>query len=260
MLSKIQTAKGAEQLSKQYNDSSAPLQETRLNLWLKVGAVLLVVALVVGWFQVNQVGTQTFALGGYWGTVRVTSTGFRVSTIVQQLLSLTSASTTSILGTIINLGLIILGFVALLSILLVRKRAFKLASYVLLVLFVASVVLVLLQGATLSSWFLVTTSTFYVKLGDFVMGATIIIFLLASFEAKEETVTTEAAKPTSISTGTQVMRVVRCHACPMGGVCREANVEASYRLESPLKARSGEDYYAEMLRVTMNCPLKKNLQ
>ena len=251
--------KGAGELSKQFNGSSAPLQDTKLNLWLKVGAVLLVVALVVSWFQVNQVGTQTFALGGYWGTVRMTSTGLRVSTIVQQLLSIASASMTSILGTIINLGLIVLGFVALLSILMLRQRTFRLASYVLLVFFVASVVLALLQGATLSSWLLVTASTFFVKVGDFIMGATIIIFLLASFEAQEETMPAEAAKPTLIAAGTQAQRVVRCHVCPMRGVCREANAEASYKLESPLRARSGEDYYAEMLRVTMNCPLKKNL-
>jgi hypothetical protein len=98
------------------------------------------------------------------------------------------------------------------------------------------------------------TGACVVALGDFVMGTTIIIFLLTSFEAKEETVQAKAVKPTFVSTGTQALRVVRCHSCPIRGICREANVKASYRLESPLKARSGEDYYAEMLRVTMNCP------
>jgi Ca2+/Na+ antiporter len=228
-------------------------------LWLKIGAVLLVVALAVSWFQVNQTGTQTFALGGYWGTVRTTSTGLRVSTVVQQMGS-ASSSITDVLGAVIDLGVVILGFVALLSMLMHRERAFKLTSMALLVFFVASVVLVFLQGATLSTWFIVTTTTFYVRFGDLVMGATIIIFLLASFKAQEETVPAEATKPTSVVASPQALRVVRCHACPMRGVCREANVEASYRLESPLKARSGEDYYAEMLRVTMNCPLKKNMQ
>jgi len=246
-------------LSKQFNGSSTPSQKTRLNLWLKVSAVLLIVALAVGWFQVNQTGTQTFALGGYWGTVRTTSTGLRVSTVVQQMSS-ASASMTDVLGAFIDLGLIILGFVALLSMLMHRERVFKLTSMALLVFFVASVVLVLLQGATLSTWFIVTATTFYVRFGDLAMGATLVIFLLASFEAKEETVLAEAAKSTSVVTSPQALRVVRCHACPMRGICREANVEASYRLESPLRARSGEDYYAEMLRVTMNCPLKKNLQ
>jgi len=239
--------------------STMPLQETKLNIWLKVGAVLLVVALAVGWFQINQVGTQTFALGGYWGTVRTTSTGLRVSTIVQQLLSLTSASLTSILGTIINLGLMVLGLTALFSIWRLRERIFKLTSIALLVFFVASLVLAYLQGATLSNWFLVTASTFYVKVGDFVMGVTILIFLLKSFEAQEETMLAAPSKPTPVITGTQVSRVVRCHVCPLREVCREANAEASFRLERPLKLKSEEDYYAEMLRVTMNCPLKKNL-
>ena len=247
-------------MSGQYARGSAvPLQETKLNIWLKVGAVLLVAALAVGWFQINQVGTQTFALGGYWGTVRTTSTGLRVSTIVQQLLSLTSASLTTILETIINLGLIVLGLIALISILMLRERIFKLTSMALLVFFVASLVLAFLQGATLSSWFLVTASTFYVKVGDFVMGVTILIFLLKSFEAQEETMLAAPSKPTPVITGTQASRVVRCHVCPLREVCREANAEASYNLERPLKLKSGEDYYAEMLRVTMNCPLKKNL-
>lgn len=239
--------------------STMPLQEKKVNMWLKVGAVLLVVALAVSWFQINQSGTQTFAFGGYWGTVRTTSTGLRVSTIIQQLLSLTSASLTSILGTIVNLGLMVLGLIALFSIWRLRERIFKFTSIALLVFFVASLALAFLQGVTLSNWFLVTASTFYVKVGDFVMGLTILIFLLKSFKAQEETMLAAPAKPIPVITVTQASRVVRCHVCPLREVCREANAEASFKLERPLKAKSGKDYYAEMLRVTMNCPLKKNL-
>ncbi len=260
MLPKIQTIKGAVKLSEQFaHRSTMPLQEKKLNMWLKIGAILLVVALAVGWFQINQAGTQTFAFGGYWGTVRATSTGFRVSTIVQQILSLTSASLPSILGAIINLGLMVLGLIALFSIWRLREKIFKFASFALLTFFVASFVLAYLQGATLSNWFLVTASTFYVKVGDFLMGLTILIFLLKSFNTQEETMLAAPAKPIPVITSTQVSRVVRCHVCPLREVCREANVEADFRLERPLKAKSGKDYYAEMLRVTMNCPLKKNL-
>jgi hypothetical protein len=228
-------------------------------MWLKIGAILLVIALAVGWFQINQTGTQTFAFGGYWGTVRTTSTGLRVSTIIQQLLGLTSASFVSILGIIVNLGLIVLGLITLFSIWGLNERIFKFTSITLLIFFVASLVLAYLQGATLSNWFLVTASTFYVKVGDFVMGLTILIFFLESFKTQEETMLTAPAKPVPVKTGTQVSRVVRCHVCPLREVCREANAEASFKLERPLKAKSGRDYYAEMLRVTMNCPLKKNL-
>ena len=128
-----------------------------------------------------------------------------------------------------------------------------------MVFFVASLALAFLQGVTLSNWFLVTASTFYVKVGDFVMGLTILIFLLKSFKAQEETMLAAPAKPIPVITATQASRVVRCHVCPLREVCREANAEASFKLERPLKAKYGEDYYAEMLRVTMNCPLKKNL-
>jgi hypothetical protein len=247
-------------LSEQFTRrSTMPLQEKKINMWLKVGAVLLVVALAVSWFQFNQSGTQTFAIGGYWGTVRTSSTGLRVSTIVQQILNLTSASLTTILGTIINLGLMVLGLIALFSIWRVRERIFKFASIALLIFFIASLVLAFLQGVTLSNWFLVTASTFYVKVGDFVMGLTIIIFLLESFIAQEETMLAAPAKSIPVITGTKASRVVRCHVCPLREVCREANAEASFKLERPLKAKYGKDYYAEMLRVTMNCPLKKNL-
>ena len=226
---------------------------------LKVGIVLLVVSLAVGWFSLNQSGYPIYAFGGYWGTVRFTSTGIRVSTIIQQITSFTSASFISILGTLVNLSFIVLVLIALFTVWSLRKETLKYVSIALLVVFVASFLVAFLQGATISNWFTISTSSFYVKFGDLLMGLAILFFLLESFRPEEETMLVTPAKPTSIITSAQVSRVVRCHVCPLRNVCREANVEASLRLERPLRAKFGEDPYAEMQRVTMNCPLKKNL-
>ncbi len=226
---------------------------------LKVGIVLLVVSLAVGWFSLNQSGYPIYAFGGYWGTVRFTSTGIRVSTIVQQITNLTSTSFISILGILVNLSFIILGLIALFSVFKFNERTLKYVSIALLFAFILSFLVAFLQGATISNWFIISTSSFYVKFGDLLMGFAILFFLLESFRPEEETMLTTPAKPTSIMTSAQVSRVVRCHVCPLRNICREANVEASFRLERPLRAKFREDPYAEMLRVTMNCPLKKNL-
>ena len=226
---------------------------------LKVGIVLLVVSLAVGWFSLNQSGYPIYAFGGYWGTVRFTSTGIRVSTIIQQITSFTSASFISILGTLVNLSFIVLVLIALFTVWSLRKETLKYVSIALLVVFVANFLVAFSRGATISNWFTLTSSSFYVNFGDFLMGLAILFFLLESFRPEEETMLVTPAKPTSIVTSAQVSRVVRCHVCPLRNVCREANVEASLRLERPLKAKFREDPYAEMQRVTMNCPLKKNL-
>jgi hypothetical protein len=252
--------KGAFGLSQRSTrQSTAPMQERSMNIWLELGAILLVVSLAVGWFQLNQAGYLTFAFGGCWGTFKTMSTGLQVSTIAQQIPGLSSASWISRLKVLINLSYIALGFMALFSVWKLHRRTLKYVATALLVVFAANLATTYFQGATFSSWFAITPSILYVKSGDFLMGLAVLILLVESFKTKEEAMFIVPPKRTEIGASTQVSRVVRCHICPLRDVCREANVEASLKLEHPHGAGLGEDPYGEMLRVTMNCPLKKNI-
>jgi hypothetical protein len=236
-----------------------PTLERRINIWLKLGTVLLIVSLAVGWFQLGQDGYVTFAFGGCWGASTTTSTGLQVFTIVQQISGLSSASWISRLEVLINLSYIVLGLTALFSVWNPHKRTLKYVATALLVVFAANLVTTYFQGPTFSNWFAITPSTLYVRSGDFLMALAIPIFLVGSFRTEEEAMLIVPQRRTTMGASTQVSRVVRCHICPLRDVCREANVEASLRLEQSREARLGEDSYAEMLRVTMNCPLKKNM-
>jgi hypothetical protein len=89
-----------------------PAQKRRIKIWLKLGTILYVVSLAVGWFQLSQAGHLTFAFGGCWGAFGTTLTGLQVSTIVQQISNLSSASCISRLEVLINLSYIALGFIA----------------------------------------------------------------------------------------------------------------------------------------------------
>jgi hypothetical protein len=128
----------------------------------------------------------------------------------------------------------------------------------LLITFAANLATAYFQGATSSNWFAMTPSILYFRSGDFPMGLAVPIFLLESFKAKEETMLIVLPKHVTIEASMQVSWVVRCYICPLRDICREANVEASLKLEHPHGARLEKDPYGEMSRVTMNCPLRKN--
>jgi hypothetical protein len=224
-----------------------------------MGTVLLIISLAVGWFQLSQDGYLAFAFGGCWGASRTASTGLQVSTIVQQILGLSSASWISRFEVLIDLSYVALGFMVLFSVWNLHERTLKYVATALLVVFVANLAMTYFQGATFSNWFAITPSILYVRSGDFLMCLAVPIFLVESFTAKEEVMPIVPPRRMTIGVSTQVSRVVRCHICPLRDVCREANVEASLKLERSHGARLGEDPYAEMLRVTMNCPLKKNI-
>ncbi|MBS7615263.1 hypothetical protein KEJ18_06005 [Candidatus Bathyarchaeota archaeon] len=223
---------------------------------LKVGAALLTFSLVVSWFQLNQTGTPTYGIGGYWGTIRYTAFGIGVSTIFHQIADALARSLVNVLGALLNLCFIILGLAALFSIIKYDAKTLKYVSTALLITYITSFVVTFIQEATISNWLKITTSTFYIKFGDLPMGLAIFFFLTESFMAQDETTVIQLKKPLPITSGT---RVVRCHICPLREVCKEANVIASLRLDYSPKAKFEENLYAEMQRVTMNCPLKKNI-
>jgi len=236
--------------------TTSTTKEKIVNNNLKVGAALLTFSLIVSWFQINQKETPRYDIGGYWGTIRYTPFGIGVSTIFHQIADASATSLVDILGLLLNLCIIILGLTALFNTIKHDVKTLKYMATALLITYITSFVISFIQGATINNWLKITTSSFYIRFGDFPMGLAIFFFLIESFTVQDETVMNQPKKLLPI---TSSMRVVRCHICPLREVCKEANVKASLRLDYPLKAKFEENLYAEMQRVTMNCPLKKNI-
>jgi hypothetical protein len=224
---------------------------------LKLGIILLVVFLFAGQLLIRLDGTM-FSIGGWWGFLVSGQAGLQVYTIAQQLANIASSSWATVVAIFLSLCLAVLGILALYSILKADKKWLKYTSLLLLIAFVANLGLALSQGASFSSWFAITPELVYINFGDVLLASAIFAFLTESYGAQLKALFKPEMKKPYVA-GAQVSRIVQCHVCPLREVCREGNVEISRKLERLHKAASHEAFYAEMLRVTMNCPLKKAL-
>lgn len=236
--------------------TTSTAHEKTLSNNLKVGDALLVFSLIVSWFHITQTGTTIYSFGGYWGTIRYTPFGLGISTIFNQIADASATSPVDMLRVLLNLCFIILGFAALFSTIKCDAGTLKYVSTALLITYITSFMINFIQGATISNWFRITTSSFYIKFGDLPMGLAIFFFLAESFTTQSKAFLVQPKKSLPV---TPSARVVRCHLCPLKEVCKEANVKASLKLDYTLKTKFDENLYAEMQRVTMNCPLKKNI-
>jgi len=227
---------------------------------LRGGVILLVISMLLGWFRIDQTGCLKIALGGLWGNMKASSSGLQASAITRSIVSL-HASLIEKANAVLSLGMMIFGLFALYGVWKTKLRTLKCSSFLLLLLLAANLALALRSGANVSHYLMWTPGTLFVNFGDILMALAAITLLLESSVAFKTSFSTTRPPSSPLRiTVPRTLRVVQCHICPLKEVCKEGNPEASYNLAHSNTANLEEDSYATMLKVTLNCPLKKNIE